>query len=352
MATQLTGNQAERLRDALFAAFPNEFVFDAEVLQPLNESLTKIAPANLAYPNRLGVVIQDADSRDWLLALLAQARKRRPSDTVLPQIENEFKPLAPPAGVDPFDVCCLTGSHVMIDRTDLRSALRVLVKAQGKRILIVRGEARSGKSHSLQLISYLQQVRQGFSIAWIDLEKIAQSLAGSTLIQPSHVARSLVRLTRYKDKVGIPDPPSDAQWAAWVLDFCEDYEAVASADAHPWWVVIDGFNQVLLPQPTLDLIKELANRISVTLPTFRLVLLGFTESLAPNALGHVTTEAIPKITIEHITNFFAQAYQELQFPPSADLVAEAIERVLAKVDMAQSQFLEQLGPAASQELGR
>ena len=92
---------------------------------------------------------------------------------------------------------------------------------------------------------------------------------------PRDLAGKLVRLLGY-GAATVPSAPSDLQWSRWSVEFCDDFEVRARQDdQRQVWLVIDEFNKVALAQETMDLIKQLADRIRVTLPHFRLLLLGF-----------------------------------------------------------------------------
>ncbi len=339
-----------RLRDALYFAFAQgEAAFD-DMLAPLDKSLLGLAPRVETYPNRILAVIEAADQQGWIGKLMAAVRESRPADPALEQLAGEIAQVLPPPCADHFEACRLSGGHVMVDRHDLRAALRELAAPTGKRILVVKGDSRSGKSHSVQLISYLRQFRGGFTMAVVDLEDFGWKAATGALVEPTDVAGQLVRLMRYD--FALPEPPKDAQWARWVYEFCVQFESRALQDATQWWIVIDTFDKVLLKQPVFDLVKELTLRINRSLPGLRLVLIGYGETFPGSVLPIVQEEVIHPIGPGELIDFFARAYDEMGTPCGEDDVAGAVQRVLDQLEPGSPDFLDRLGTLAHGELAR
>lgn len=345
---ELTPQQRETLRQAVLDRYQNAAGIE-EMLNNLNQKYQQISREGWNLSQNAGVVITTAEREGWLLALVQQVRRDVPGDPGLLRLESELVPNQPPPSVDDFEMCCLAASRIMVDREDLRASLRLLSMPLGKRIMVVTGSKNSGKSHSYQLISYLWQVRGGFSLIPIDLEAYPRVLGANTIVEPCDVARALVKKLNYG--FGSLEPPKDRQWARWVLDFCDDIEARALEDNRFRWVVIDGFGRVVLAQATLDLIKELAVRIEKNLARFRLILLGY-DGVPPDVLSQAEREIIGPIGITQLTKFFGHAYQQLGIPPDDDLLVDSLTRVLDGLNESQEDFLVQLEPRVRAELAR
>jgi hypothetical protein len=187
----LPGPKQLELRDALAKAFPPagmESTFPALLLD-VNRDLASYAPPNAVHPEAVLATIKAAEAEDWLLELVQTAAQKRLEDPALQRLANELgnlRPAPPPAGISPFDVCCLAGTHVMVDRRDLRAALRDLSNANGKRILVVKDDLpdvpagsapKTGKSHTMQMIAYLWQTQRSFDFVDIDLEGMAHAIS-------------------------------------------------------------------------------------------------------------------------------------------------------------------------------
>jgi hypothetical protein len=346
---QLTNDQRQILHRALLARYLDPARMENMLLLRLDRHYQHIVATRSTYPNDVLAVISTAEAEGWLLPLVRQVCHDVPADQELKALEAELAPLGPPPGVDHFDVCRL-GNRVMVDRKRLRDSLRQLSTTQSERIMVVTGEKGSGKSHSFQLISYLRAFRGGFSLALIDFEDYQRvlSVTGKPELTPDYIARTLVKELRYD--LGPLEPPTDSQWARWVLDFCDDLVAQAQEDDRWCWVVIDGFGSVPLAQDTVDLIKDLAVRINKSLPQFRLILLGYGGDFTHDVLNHVTWETTEPIGIEELLDFFGRAYRQLRIPATDAKVVDTVTRVLSGLDPDREDFLFHLEPRVKNEL--
>jgi hypothetical protein len=347
MIIRLSGEQQTRLQKALIVLYRNAPAFE-EFLMRVGKNFGELVVEGSNYSQNVLAAVKDAAARGWLMSLIERALDEVPGDPVLQKIQQEFAALTPPDGMDFFDMCRLSGGHVMIDRSGLRQALRIISNPVGKRILVIKGEERTGKSHSVQLISYLNQMQNQFTLVNVDLEALKQ-LAGTTKpIDPLYLARRIVR--QLPGAFTLPDPPTDAQWANWVLDFGDEVQKYGLVNRNEHWIVIDSFNNVPLEQATFDLVKELARRINLTLTHFRLVLIGYTESLPSSVLPHVAEDTIEPIDETHLIEFFYLAYQQSRIDPDEKKVEDAVQRLFDQVQPEEPDFLERLGPLASEEL--
>src|SRR5207248_46940 len=93
----------------------------------------------------------------------------------------------------------------------------------------------------------------------------------------------------------VPARPNDAQWARWIFDFLKDFAPLAIKDETVRWIVIDSLNSVPLAQSANDFLKALARRISVDLTQFRLILLGYQDTLRPSVVGEIEEEPLAAI---------------------------------------------------------
>jgi hypothetical protein len=152
----------------------------------------------------------------------------------------------------------------------------------------------------------------------------------------------------YKSELVQP-PPGDAQWARWNLDFCDAIQPLALAEEEFRWIVIDGFNNVLLPQATIDLVKELSIRISGPLIHLRLVLIGYDDTLSYKISPMLKEETIAPIEIRDVLGFFARCGELKLLPANFDLEL-ATERVCKGLDPRDVDFLKTLQSRVSDAL--
>jgi hypothetical protein len=431
-AIAINYQQSTRLKAALATIYRTPARFDT-VLGDVGRSYNGLEKGNLTYEENVASIVAIAAADGWLMELIARILAEVPDDELL-AIQQELRPWAAVARIDPFQVCRLTGSNVMVDRTDLRGYLRAMANPYGKRLLVVKGPRRSGRTHTLQLLSYLEQEQGGFTLTSIDLESFARmagvqvaSASNETPIQivthrmhgftsgntvsvegvggntganglwtitvtsPSqfllndsagngayvsggmaklqtpieawHIAEKLVHLLLYND-LKLPDAPTEGSWSRWVLTFCDLFEGTARLlerqrlqqipprPPHQVWIVVDAFHAVPLALSSLDLIRELANRINLTLHHFRMVLLGFEDSLPAQVGNHLEEEAIRSIGLNEIVEFFGLAFSQMRIPMDQDKVVAIVQRVLEEVDPNDPDFVAKLGPVASRELAK
>lgn len=345
----ISGPKRQEAQKALFAAFDDRAEI-VRLLQSMDRDFTEFEVAASPLPENIARVVDSADASGWLLELLEKASASVPADDLLRRLHDELKPQVPPPGIDPFDVCRLSGNFLMLDRVRLRMSLRDLNQQDGKRILVVKGRKRAGKTHTAQFISYLSEALGQFSYVLIDLEAYARMLGPGVPLDPYPIATSLVRRLRYE--IDVPEPPANGPWAHWIIDFLDNFEPQAMYDPAYRWIVIDAFNSVVATQSTLDLVKELCIRISRALPRFRLVLLGFDAALPGDIEPHLDREEIAPIWIDEVTEFFANAFAQQQLPIDVEEIAGAVARVLAGLDPQREDYLTELTPRVLDELAK
>ena len=248
----------------------------------------------------------------------------------------------PGANLDPFGACRLGGTQVMVDRDDLRDALREMATPMGSRILLLEGDSNTGKSHAQYLLTYLQQSLAQFKLVLVDLARDAQNLA-----EPLHAEHLGGRIAAQM-RVTPPTAPTEKQRAKWVLEFCDHLQALSGGDElQQWWIMIDHFDKVLLPKATVDLVKELAFRITTTLPAFRLILIKYGHEFDKDVRNFLLTRTMKQVTQADLTAFFHRASQDYGRIPDADKVAQAVAKVLQQVDLTATSSMPTLGQEAA-----
>lgn len=347
---QLTGPQAVKIQKTLVAAFPLEASFK-EVVLFANHVLDQVSGAGQPLTTRVLETIKHAEANNWLNQLLSMAADMVPADEALRDLRDEMRAQAPPDDLSPYYMCRLGAGTVMVNRKKLREAVEELHDLQGRRIFVIRGDSRSGKSHSLQLITFISQFVGGFTIVPVDLDPHRDDQE-RRVIGARDLASRLVTLSDYK--IALPEDPKDLQWSKWVTTFGDSFATEAAKHEGIRWIVIDSMNKVLLDQPAVDLVQDLVTRVFKTLPRLRLVLVGYDQSLPPLILPYIQEEKIERISDKELVEFFVLAYREMKRAASdeavSEAVTEAVSRILEQVDMQSGDYLLKLGPLAAQEI--
>jgi hypothetical protein len=325
------------------------------LLNSIDQSFEDYEAPNSDYRANLLRAIDAAVAGGWLLELMRVAAAQAPADDDLGRLVNELEPLARPAGFDHYGVCRLSGNLLMLNRSRLRKSVKTFTTPTSNRILVVQGNAQTGKTHTAWFISYLADALGEFKYHLIDLGASARVLGPGKPVEPDWVASKLVGGLRYQTKVA--PAPKNGTWATWVLKFCDAFENEAREDPVHRWIVIDAFNAVVATQNTLDLVKELAVRVSQTLWHFRLFLLGFGTEDPPDlpveAFAHLEkTERLGEIRPHEVIEFFARAFTQDAIPFDEDTVVATSLRVLEGLDPARADFLLNLTKRVTDELAK
>ena len=294
---RLTGPELKTLRDHMVRLLS---MSDLEMLVSfLDHDLESIAGANADKTKAAFRVLIAANNEGWLTELLTGFRDERPDDPALKAFTESL--LAAPGAVppDPYNAC-YPDSRPCVNRASLRSTLRSLVAGQA-RILIVRGESRTGKSHTANLIKALSR-NVGFEVIAVDLVRYAA--AGD--VTPPDIGRALA------DQMGLTGAPAlgNEQLSRWTLSYFDWLVGQMRNRAETFWVVIDGFQSISVSQAVNDFVDELCARINGTLLTMRAVLISYERELSSDIDPILSTDVTGAITVDDLTRFFVQFYRD------------------------------------------
>lgn len=334
-----------KIHTAMVGAYPSPEAMD-RLLGPLDRWFSDFVIVGATFGPNVLSALRTADDEGWLPRLLRAASNGVPADTELGALAIAYASSDYAAGVDHFTLCRLSGGYVMIDRDPLRRSMRRLYDPAGQRILQVTGKNCSGKSHTRRLILHLNEMLGTFELVDIDLEEQLRMLGPDHVFYPDDLARLLVLRLGYVDFV-VAAPPEDQQWARWNLEFCTAFQARAANDQQRHWVVVDAFNKVPLSDQVIDLIKELAVRVSRELFRFRLVLVGYGASFPLGVLPTVMKDSPDPIGPKELTTFLLRYLKEerpdLSDEVRTDRVARALFDLLECLDCEQPDYLNRLG---------
>lgn len=331
---RLTPDQYERLALALGQAF---------TLAELEQFLMFRLGRNLQWQAG-GTDLRDvvykligwAQRDRWLPELIQEAVAAKQT-LALQQLANELRPVIISATVDHFNVTFVNNNLALVNRTLLRQSLKQLAvpALNSAQILIVNGPPLSGKSYSVELISYLFRALRSFNFVLVDLKKFPGE------IRPIHIANDIV--IQMKLDRGIIPELNEEQDSRWVYRFCSGLQAELTNAADKRWIVIDGFNHARLSPSVNDLVNELSERVHRNLPELRLVLLSYPNQLSPTLEQAAIRETIAPVDRQDLSKFFAQVYYEnnkTYFPRD---IADRIGEVLRAADPTSASYMEMLG---------
>lgn len=357
---RLNSAQYKQLSTALNDVFGTED--DVKELARLAFDLTLdqlTLAANLL--DKVNALIGKAEELNCLGRLLDAAIDLRPAAPPLKDVRAALQALLVSEREDHYKACWLLGERVLLDRKPLRDALRRVDDNQtGKHILVVQGPSLSGKSHSYQMIRYLQERRGGFKIIWVDMAKLVASAAGDEL-RPEELGQALA------DQMSIAEsipPRNSEQDARWVQRFCNWLTGRLAGGGTLYWIVLDSFDKTLIPTGVHDLIRELAVRVESNLGQVRLILLGYKEQdkqdLPAEVFGGLEEETLSPITgsalDQELIHFFSELYTQRRQRSAQDFtpadIANSVAQVKRAVDSTSARYLVLLSQAVIQESRR
>ena len=332
---EMAPSRVLRIAGLLLAPFPDRAAV-IELFALADKDYRRLEFPNLSLEDSVNQAIGEAARDGWLPELVRKAAASRPTDIGLAGLAAEFFAGPPIGGADHFDRCRLSGGYYLINRAPLRASLRELHRPDGQRILVVTGETQTGKSYTKYLIWHLRDMLESFATVDIDLERRSRLLGPDRVFTPEDIARLLISELDYNDFV-VPPAPQDQQWARWTLEFCDAFSSRARTDLVRRWVVIDAFNKVVLTTPVLDLVKELALRVSEQLSRFRLILMGFAEPLPLDVGPTVRPDRPDPITEIQLSEFLVGYLREVgatlddtaRTERAAKFVTEVLEGIAA-----------------------
>jgi hypothetical protein len=272
---------------------------DIETIVGPNDNKVKAARLTLLAANNGG----------WIDTFITAFQKYRSNDAGLQQFVESITVVAAVAPADPYAIS-YPDSRPFVNRVPLRQTLPDLVAGRS-RILVVKGDPQSGKTHTANLIRAVAK-NVGFEVVNVNLIRYAQSRE----VTPMDIGEELAQVMT----LGKPPEHGNELLARWILSYFAWFEgqvrarqiaAAAEAQVMPtWWIVIDGFQSISVPPPVNDFVDELCARVAATLSNLRVVLISYTRELAPDVEPLLSLDETATITPDDLTKFFMQFYRE------------------------------------------
>lgn len=247
-------------------------------------------------------IIQAAQRKGWTEQLIEELRADAPANA-LAQLDQLGTIEELEEG--PFAHCFADGDP-LVDREPLRTKLRDATSEHAKRILIVRGNRHTGKSHAVRHLRYVCS-RLGIPLADIPLRDYRKrpSIEVSPTLLGEKIAAAL-------DK---DFPALDGKEARWSLNFVEWIGRQIKPTRMSLWIVVDDFesekfNNIELPDATHEFIQILAEQIADRLPTVRLFLINYEKELPNEVMYHVHEDKTPMLKEEDLVFWFLDYFRD------------------------------------------
>lgn len=381
---RLSAAEREAFLTAFDSAYINQIELDVLLGGHLNRRLSDIlntASVDASMPVVFIQLLEAAEQGGWILDLIEAAADHRSGNAHLQVLHQQVSARPDAAIQNPYDVCLLWGREPVFGRSRMKENVEALQDpTKGIRICVVDGPKGSGKSYTHLFITYLHDLAhanrhaqvQPFDLVMIDLESLAMgssatgepggeaavSNASGANDADEDVSRPLLRDIADEiafglglDRDGMPTP-GEEQAARWTRFFSAWLNGELQRRNTPTWIVFD-VCKPFMGGEVGDLIRQLAARVTTSLPNVGLVLLNCEmDELPVQVSTSAITEEIEAITEEDIFELFRHI---LAFDADApgDVEDRAIDhtaRVLNRVDGSHPRYLWRLNQSVKEEL--
>jgi hypothetical protein len=235
---------------------------------------------------------------------------------VLKHLENSAPWYVSP---DPIETCILSRDQAFIDRLELRQRVQQLIPASGWRSLAVHGAKRSGRSFTLEFISFVVGDTDESRIVHIDLKDSSPDIGPGDLVR-----RIALQMTLDVSTV----PPQLAQAPNWNDELRDWVVGQIENSGMTCWLIVDAIDEVRPSAETMDLIWKLA-AAAKTRAKLRVVLLACSEPPPKNV--DALQEEIKPIDRDMLEAFFTLFYTHKGVKPTAKRVGKAADLALRGV---------------------
>lgn len=326
---EFNGQTVQRMQEALYSAFSAKNRLDQMVTAVLGAALNTFSDTAQDVPSIIFDLCREAKRLGKLEKLLKGAHLANPGNPDLAKLHQELfgSMVTGAAPVKLYERCLLNQDVVLFDRQPLREELEGIDNHQIRRILVVTGKEKSGKSYTDQLIRLEAKENQ--------YKTITLKLRGLPKTDPVK-ALAVSIAGQMKPESFAASPPeqgteSDVRWAfhplmTWTLAWVRQAPGT-------WWFIIDEFEKDLVDPTVYAFLVDLAVKIEEDVPTCRLALLGFDQPIPPEWTQKHRHEDIETIEKKHLEDFFNGLYRQMGLEPdtatSKDLAQEFFDKYQA-----------------------
>jgi hypothetical protein len=290
-----------------------------------------------------------------LLDALCDART---TDVTFKKLKAEIEPLLTSA--DPFEDVLLFGQSPLLNRQPFREQTRRLALNTQPRLVVIHGDAKSGKSQSAWFLRHIQEARNAFKYHWIDLESEFRPSA-----EPDRAVTALDLAQAIDGRLGLgykfaTDPSKEPLK---IQPFSNEFSRVLKSPERQNDVdviVLDSFSKRKLEPSVHELIDALAVPFATEISVAFLVLLDYERRL-PSLIEpspYVYREKTePLRDSAYIADFFRRVLGGTGQLAAVDAdqllqVAKAVNEATRDIDLASFTSMEILGAACGRLASR
>jgi hypothetical protein len=279
----------------------------------------------LPAPDKLGLrwhsLLVGLNKDGRLRVLLRVAVDGRPALAEKIAVLDADDPQAAGNPPDPYHARLVgPGKHPMIDRVTLRGNLRRFLD-EPMPVLVVRGPADCGKSHSFELIKHVVGGRADKELVHIDFAPDC----GTTAVELMDMIRARL------DLPGVFRRPRDTTATRSAAQLMNEFVgAYRSKDRTKRILVMDGLDRADLEPDVHALVARLAVEVvNLQLWCTQLVLTGYTGRFDPHIRYSIVPEDVRDITETDVLLYFEGLATDLGRPLSPERLAALVQAAMA-----------------------
>jgi hypothetical protein len=319
--------------------------FNTLLLDTFSKDLDRYASAG-NFENQVTEALQALAQENSLERLVLAAAAERPGEKDLEDIRKQIESSrqAVAGQVNPFDVVVLQGGRPFINRRGFRDSLRKFTQPNNTRVLVVRGESRTGRTYSRWFLQHFARNAANLEYVLIDLQKLADAKLDLTAYDLAAALNVRLKLSYY-----LPESKEREERPFKIEPFMLNMETALSASPNrPYLLVFDGFGHVKLTTPSFEIIDRLVHMAEETLhERLALVLLGYDRDLPADFDPYVCRDQTCSFSqddlIEFVTQFYIQVLKVTE--PNETVIATAVGQLL--VELSKQPNVEAVGRVAA-----
>lgn len=318
MPLKFRGDLVDIITEAFFDAFPTLNDLQVMVLAVLEHPLNRYANIGVSQYVLIGELCQKADAEGLLEQLIIGAHARRPGNPKLGDLHQDLlnQGVSVLAGVSRYERAVLSDDTVFFDRKPFREKLEKINTHEARRILVVKGGEKCGKSYSDKLIRLEAKECQYNTI----------SIKLKTLPKKDGVEKLAMKLAR-RMKPDVPNmtapeqgTESGVRWAYHpLMDWTLGWMQQASGT---WWIIFDEFDQDLVSNDVYQFLVHLASAMEYDVPNCRMAMLGFDQDIPPEWDNRHRLEEIADLELQHLEDFFKGLFLQRGLQPEEQVTKD------------------------------
>lgn len=232
------------------------------LLGDVGQDIDNIAPSGIKRA-RIHKVVLNSYARGWLIQLMEfiiadLGRFGQDLVDACVRVKAEWArkraSMAAQAPDDPKAALILTNGAPFVDREETRPLIERLIRDQGSRVLVVRGESAAGKSHLAMFVAHLLEGEEDTNHVIVDLSRMSADSIG-----PHDVMRKLVLVMGLDaSELSTDEAAQDARIAEKLCDWLIGQSQKFKRDQKNWLIVLDGLNRPNVGPGALELVDRLS----------------------------------------------------------------------------------------------